>query len=192
MTLKNRKRTPAHWSTFFSLLLIFTVLGTFNVNAQLKTVTEMKDKDWTDLSLFFYPSTLRMINTEQIEEFNRLIKDIDKMVFYSMNNKFDEERFYEFIKKLIINDDMEEYLVIDGKGKKLYLLGREDPAETVGVAELDGKRYVFDIAGALELSEIPKLYRYIAENDQKLGNQYKDLLSLFGQDNFGLDASFKP
>ena len=104
--IRKEKSTPFSWGAFFSLLFLLSIVGARPSNAQLSTVIDMKDKDWTNTELYFYPSTLRMINLEQIEEFNRLIEDIDKMVLYTMNNKFDEERFYDAISKLMIEDEL--------------------------------------------------------------------------------------
>lgn len=153
-------------------------------SGQCSTVTDLKKDNLTDLSLYFYPSTLRMANLDNNEEFNRLIQDIEKLIFYKMNRKFETIDLYNMVNQLQSKDAFEEYVVLDGPNKKFYLLGREKPTETIGLALMNDEHYVFDIAGSLELKEIPKLYEYIANNDSTFQNKFSQLLDLveIGQD----------
>lgn len=152
--------------------------------AQCDAVTDLKKNNLTSMSLHFYPSTLRMANLENNEEFNRLIQDIDKLIFYKMNRKFETIDLYNLVGELQSENDFEEYVILDGPNKKFYLLGREKPTETVGVALMNNEHYVFDIAGSLELKEIPKLYEYIANNDSTFQSKFSQLIDIVevGQD----------
>lgn len=158
-----------------SLGLLFTTLIT---HAQSSAITDLKEDQLTNMSLYFYPSTLRMVNLDNNEEFNRLIQDIEKLIFFKMNGKFENIDMYNLVNHLQSNEDFEEYVVVDGPTKKFYLLGREQPTETVGVALLDNEHYVFDVAGSLELKELPKLYQYISENDSTFQNKFSSILGL--------------
>ena len=53
----------------------------FNGQAQSKTTEKLHKKYDEALSLFFYNNTLRMINQKNDQEFDALIKDIEKMKF---------------------------------------------------------------------------------------------------------------
>lgn len=156
---------------------VMTLLSSL-ASAQCDVVTNLKKDKLTALSLYFYPSTLRMANLENNEEFNRLIQDIDKLIFYKMNGKFESIDFYNLNQELQSENEFEEYVVVDGPKKRFYLLGREDPVETVGLVTFDDTHYVFDIAGRLELKEIPKLYEYIANNDEVFQSKFSQLLDL--------------
>lgn len=145
---------------------------------QTKLVTNLKEDRLTDLSLYFYPSTLRMVNLDNNEEFNRLIQDIEKLIFFKMNGKFETIDLYNLIRDLQSEESFEEYVVVDGPKRKFYLLGREKPTETVGIALMNDEHYVFDIAGSLELKEIPKLYQYISENDSTFQSKFSQILDL--------------
>lgn len=159
----------------FSLGLLFTTLL---ANAQSSAITDLKEDQLTNMSLYFYPSTLRMVNLDNNEEFNRLIQDIEKLIFFKMNGKFETIDMYNLVNHLQSNEDFEEYVVIDGPTKKFYLLGREKPTETVGIALLENEHFVFDVAGSLELKELPKLYQYISENDSTFQNKFSQILGL--------------
>ncbi|WP_456461777.1 hypothetical protein [Reichenbachiella sp.] len=159
----------------FSLGLLFTTLL---ANAQSSAITDLKEDQLTNMSLYFYPSTLRMVNLDNNEEFNRLIQDIEKLIFFKMNGKFETIDMYNLVNHLQSNEDFEEYVVVDGPTKKFYLLGREKPTETVGIALLENEHFVFDVAGSLELKELPKLYQYISENDSTFQNKFSQILGL--------------
>ncbi|MDW3209969.1 MAG: hypothetical protein R8N23_08885 [Reichenbachiella sp.] len=159
----------------FSLGLLFTTLL---ANAQSSAITDLKEDQLTNMSLYFYPSTLRMVNLNNNEEFNRLIQDIEKLIFFKMNGKFENIDMYNLVNHLQSNEDFEEYVVVDGPTKKFYLLGREKPTETVGIALLENEHFVFDVAGSLELKELPKLYQYISENDSTFQNKFSQILGL--------------
>lgn len=175
----SKQYTSPQRGIFFLLFFLFSIVLTEKSNAQCDAVTALKDKNFIEMSLFFYPSTLRMVNLDNNEEFNRLIQDIDKLIFFKMNQDFEAKDFYDLVKKLQFDEEMEEYIVVDGPSKKFYLLGREDPTETVGVAMIENQPFVFDVAGSLELKEIPKLYEYISQNDSTFNSKFVDILNIF-------------
>ncbi|MEO9966707.1 MAG: hypothetical protein ABJF11_13000 [Reichenbachiella sp.] len=159
------------------LLMALFIIIAQGSQAQCDIITDLKKDKLTELSLYFYPSTLRMANLDKNEEFNRLIQDIKKLVFYRMNGKFEMIDLYNIYQELQSND-FEEYVVVDGPKQKFYLLGREKPTETIGLALIEGQYYIFDIAGSLEVKEIPKLYKYISQNDSTFKNKFSQLLDL--------------
>lgn len=160
------------------LLALGLIIATQVCQAQCTTITDLKADRLTSMSLYFYPSTLRMVNLDNNEEFNRLIQDIEKLIFFKMNGKFENIDMYNLIGQLLSNEDFEEYVVVDGPTKKFYLLGREKPTETVGIALLENEHYVFDVAGSLDLNELPKLYQYISENDSTFQSKFSQILGL--------------
>lgn len=169
----------ALWKKGRVLLLFLTFSFTSQIsNAQCSLITDLKEDKLTNLSLYFYPSTLRMVNLDNNEEFNRLIQDIEKLIFFKMNGKFETIDMYNLVRDLQSEEDFEEYVVVDGPTKKFYLLGKEKPTETVGLAFVNNEHYVFDVAGSLELKELPKLYQYISENDSTFQNKFSQILGL--------------
>lgn len=159
--------------------------------AQNSAITDLKKENLTEVSLYFYPSTLRMANLDNNQEFNRLIEDIDKLIFYKMNGKFETIDLYNLVADLQKTENFEEYIVVDGPTKKFYLLGSEDPSETVGLAHLNDTHYVFDIAGSLDFKELPKLYEYLSENDSTLQNKFGQVLDLISIGNNMIEVEVK-
>ena len=159
------------------LITFVSLFGHFS-HAQSSLITDLKADNLTNMSLYFYPSTLRMVNLDNNEEFNKLIQDIEKMIFYKMNGKFETIDMYNLVSALQAEDEFEEYMVMDGPDKKFYLLGKEDPTETIGIALLENERFVFDIAGSLALNQLPKLYQFISENDGEFKSKFSQIIGL--------------
>ena len=160
------------------ILIAFVSLFAHFSHAQSSLITDLKADNLTNMSLYFYPSTLRMVNLDNNEEFNKLIQDIEKMIFYKMNGKFETIDMYNLVSALQAEDEFEEYMVMDGPDKKFYLLGKEDPTETIGIALLENERFVFDIAGSLALNQLPKLYQFISENDGEFKSKFSQIIGL--------------
>lgn len=158
-------------------LIVFSTLGF----AQSKVIEQLKVDNRTDASLYFYPSTLRMINLQHNEEFNELVRDIKRMIFLKFNrNHFDQIKFMNAILELQQEESMEEYIVIDGKEQKLYLLGKESPASTVAMAYFQDEYYAFDITGSISLSELPKLYEQLSNADSGLKQDFSNIFEIVG------------
>lgn len=181
---RNKSGKASHLlSLVFALLSVVLLVFSKPALAQCDVIKDVKDSEQADLTLFFYPSTLRMINIDKNEEFNRLIQDINKMIFMKMNRSWRSKDFYSAIQSLQSEEDMEEYIVIDGPDAKLYILGREKPTETVGLGMMENEYYIFDVDGSLSLKEIPKLYEYISQNDSTFNNAFLNVFDVSSQFN---------
>jgi hypothetical protein len=181
--------TPMKRSIIILSLIAFTSL----LQAQSDIIAQFKTEDKTEISLYFYPSTLRMMNLQHNDEFNELVKDIKKMSFLKLNkNRFDYKQFYEGVSNLQKEEDLEEYVVIDGKDQKLYLLGKDSPESTVAMAYFQNEYYAIDIAGSISLEKLPKLFEQLSQNDAGLKNDFSKIFEMVGAVNsFGNDHDRK-
>ena len=180
----NLSKTQNHTQMKKSILIFSLLFTAVLVQAQSDIIEQLKNDNKTDLSLFFTPSTLRMINLQNNEEFDDMVKDIKKMTFLKLNrNQFDLTQFYDVVSELQKEEDLEEYIVIDGKEQKLYLLGKESPTSTVAMAYFQGDYYAVDIAGSISISELPKLYEQLSQGDETLKNDFANIFNLVNSAN---------
>jgi hypothetical protein len=172
-----------------SIIILSLIAFTSLLQAQSDIIAQFKTEDKTEISLYFYPSTLRMMNLQHNDEFNELVKDIKKMSFLKLNKKwFDYKQFYEGVSNLQKEEDLEEYVVIDGKDQKLYLLGKDSPESTVAMAYFQKEYYAIDIAGSISLEKLPKLFEQLSQNDAALKNDFSKIFEMVGAVNsFGND-----
>ena len=67
--------------TFFILLLLFLVVSC-NKRSSIKQQLEQQNK--IENTYHFYPSTLRMLNIRNVESFDKLVKDVEKLTFLNL------------------------------------------------------------------------------------------------------------
>ena len=172
-----------------SIIILCLIACSSLLKAQSDIIAQFKTDNKTEISLYFYPSTLRMMNLQHNEEFNELIKGIKKMSFLKLNkNRFDFKQFYESIANLQSKENLEEYVVIDGQHQKLYLLGNDSPANTIAMAFFQGEYYAIDIAGSISIEKLPKLLEQLSQNDAALQNDFTKIFEMVGTVNqFGQD-----
>ncbi len=164
-----------------SLLCFLFAMG--NMLAQSKTIQKLIDEERTGHRFYFYPSTLRMLNLKQDPEFNEMIKDLKKLIFFPIRkDRFDDNKFRDAIKELYI-EDFEEYMTVDGTGDtQLHVVGKEKPFETVVLAKVDGEYYAADLVGSVDLLKLSRVYQKIAENDEAFSENFLNVFEMMGGD----------
>lgn len=143
---------------------------------QTETTTALHDRFDDALSLYFYKNTLRMLNQTENEEFDELIKDIEKMKFLVID-KSDEFQSADY-KKLVKDyngEDYEEIMTSRFQGKNFDVLLKEKNGSTKGMVVLANDStnlYVLDILGKVELNKVTKLFSTI-DDSAEIGKMIK-------------------
>lgn len=97
--------------TFF-LMMIGSISSLIS---QSNTVQMLKDSGMIRQSLYFNASTLRMLNLQKDPAVDELVKGVDKLSLWVMDNrKFTRNEFFDTAEKLQNEEQYEEYLVMDG------------------------------------------------------------------------------
>ena len=176
------KNTSSNWGCFLCLLLCG--LSTSLTWSQSKTVQKIIDEERTDHRFYFYPSTLRMMNLNEDPSFNGMIKDIKKLIFFKFKeNHFDASEMQLTLQLLINQENFEEYLSIDGAEKgSLFVVGKQDPYETVVLARQEGDYYLANLIGSIDLLQLSRLYQKISESDQKFSDGFINVFDLMSSD----------
>jgi hypothetical protein len=130
------------------------------LSAQSAVVSRIKEKIKPDLALYFYPSTLRMINLSDNEDFDRLVRDIRKIRFF----KWSRENYAEIDESSLIRDLREEnfeaYMTVHGGAMDLKVYGREvrkQQPEIVAIVETEDGVQLLEIQGMIHVARIPAL-----------------------------------
>ena len=146
-----------------ALLIAFGFAG----QAQSKTTEKLHKKYNEALSLFFYNNTLRMINQKDDQEFDALIKDIEKMKFLMIQ----KENFGNDDYKKLISDykseSFEEMMTSrhDGKNFDVYMKDGKSKGMIVAVNDAENL-YVLDIVGSIPLNKVTTLFKEIDESSE--------------------------
>jgi hypothetical protein len=157
----------------YILFFLFIVLS-LSVNAQSNTTEKLHKKYNEALALFFYHNTLRMINQNDDQEFDALIKDVEKMKFLMIKKEDFRKGDYQ---KLITDykaESFEEMLTSRHNGKNFDVYMKDGNAKGMVVTVNDDENlYVLDIVGSIPLNKVTKLLSTIDESSE-VGKRIKD------------------
>lgn len=135
--------------------------------AQTKT-TQALDEKYDGLSLFFYKSTLRMLNQTDNKEFDEMIKDIEKLKFLMINKLSDKFTQVDYNKLTdgYKSEKYDELMTSRFEGKNFDVLLRETDGQvkgTVVLASDSSNLYILDILGKVQPNKVGALFKTINE-----------------------------
>lgn len=113
-----------------------------------------------------YPSTLRMINIKQNEDFNELASSFEKFLIYQLDSMSIAQKSYSKMISGFRNEGYEEYVTIFGGGNSTVILGKEMRVnELVGVVGLDDQLFAFFVKGNIAWQKIPTMINTLKDDD---------------------------
>ncbi len=136
-------------------VLFFLVMIQIIASAQSKSIEKFRKLHKEDQNVFFYSSTIKMLNTENEPGISDLIKDIDKvmvLLYEKQKHKFSTQ----VITKLQNDLQKEDYvplLMINENASTINLYKRDKKGKTTGFAALvDNKEnlVIIDVKGSID------------------------------------------
>ncbi len=169
----------------FFIVLVLSFIST-TISAQFKNIQQLKEEDKTDMNLYFYPSTLRMMNFEQDTAFNKLIKGIQKLSFHKMNPEVFDEASFAALKETIQQEEgYEEYMTVEKNGiagQGIQILGNEAGDEWVAMGFLNGQTYLIALKGTINWLQAPKVYQTLLEQSENTESGFGLLLNFMREE----------
>ncbi len=148
--------------TFF-LMMIGSISSLLS---QSNTVQMLKDSGMIRQSLYFNASTLRMLNLQKDPAVDELVKGVDKLSLWVMDNrKFTRNEFFNTAEKLQNEEQYEEYLVMDGNEYNLQVVGKPKKQEMIGLINAENSSYVFKLKGTIDLMQLPEIWEKMSQVD---------------------------
>jgi hypothetical protein len=151
-------------------LLIFVLLaGTISSSGQSKSITRFRSDFKENTNMFFYSSTLKMLNTENNPELASMLKDIEEIRVLNYDKaaqKFNPDDI-SGLKSSLHEENYNDIMVLNEKGNSIHLYNREKHGKTVGfVAIVENKEslVLIDLIGSIDVKKFMEL-------KQKLDNQ---------------------
>jgi hypothetical protein len=142
------------------LILTLFFLLTFSsvICAQSSAVTEFKDNHDTSLALYFYPSTLRMINLQRNPEYDEMIKEIEKARFFKLDSGAATQADITALGNTLRKEGYEEMMVMKSKSNDIEVLGLEKHTPEIVVISRNGDEcMLLELKGMINIAKIPKL-----------------------------------
>ncbi|MEM6319784.1 MAG: DUF4252 domain-containing protein [Bacteroidota bacterium] len=147
----------------FSLLILW--IGSVRGVGQSATVQSLKDSNRVQISFYFYPSTLRMLNFQNDPAISELIRDIQRLHLLSLRDDFTATEYYETIDQLLNEEGYEEYFIWDDVASEVQILGKASEQRIIGLANYEQKHYIVDLQGTVDLLKLPDFYRQMTQAD---------------------------
>ena len=140
-----------------AISIILFVMLTNGLHAQESIVKDYVEGKATR-SLCFYPSTLRMINLKNNEDFNELVSTVEKLLLYVLDSTHAASGSYLSLISEADEAGFEEYASMSGGSMAMYVLGKTSAkTDVIGVLDDSEKLYVLYLKGLPELQKIPAL-----------------------------------
>jgi len=165
------------WILLFSLSLMTSISSP----AQSKLFASLQDSPSLDTELYFYASTLRMINIQRNPGFDEMVKDIRRMKFFKLRDyKINEIRELAGQFK---EEGFEELMTMEGKDETFYILGRSDD-EFISLVKAEGDMIAVSLEGKIGVHKIPELIESLnADNFLDVFEIGRDERKEHGRDN---------
>jgi len=143
------------------LLLILLVCAQF-VSGQSKSISRFRADHPENTNMFFYSSTLKMLNAENNAELADLIKDIEeiRILNYDKEKQHLSSEYITGLKKALASEDYNNLMMLNEKGNAINLYSREKRGKTVGfvaVVEDRGSLTLIDLVGRIDVKKIMQL-----------------------------------
>lgn len=153
---------------FMLLLLAVTI----NVCGQSKSITRFRSDFKETSNLFFYSSTLKMLNTENSQELADIFNDIEeiRVLNYSKASVGFSKANISALKKSLADEKYRVIMMINEKGNVVNLYNREKRGKTVGfVAVIENQEglVLIDLIGSIDVKKFMALKEKI---DLRIGN----------------------
>ncbi|MFO7370764.1 MAG: DUF4252 domain-containing protein [Bacteroidales bacterium] len=152
------------------MLLLMAV--TFNVCGQSKSITRFRSDFKETSNLFFYSSTLKMLNTENSQELADIFNDIEeiRVLNYSKTSIGLSKANIAALKKSLADEEYRVIMMINEKGNVVNLYNREKRGKTIGfVAVIENQEglVLIDLIGSIDVKKFMALKEKI---DLRIGN----------------------
>ncbi len=131
------------------------------VSAQSESIEKFRKLYKEDKNVFFYSSTIKMLNTENEPEIADLLKDIDKimvLIYEWEKQKFDHKEIMQ-LKKDLQGEKYLPLLVINENNGSIDLYKRDRKNRTVGFAALatdQDNLVIIDVKGSIDFGKFMK------------------------------------
>ncbi len=146
------------------ILLLITLL--FSGCHQKDSMRTFRENHPVDLTLAFYPSTLRMVNLAKNEEYNQLIKGIEKGRYFKVSKRDSTQQAIQTLTQGLVKEGYTEVMSIKGSANDMmvYLLEIQPPV-TVVITEREKEYMIMEIKGMVNITKLPTLINSF--NDDK-------------------------
>jgi len=150
------------------------------VNAQSKSIEHFRRNYRENSNLFFYKSTLNMLNSANNEEFSKLLDNIEeiRVLNYSISQQSFTTEDIKTLKKSVEKEGYNQVLLFNEKGNTITLYNKLKKDKTVGflgVVENRENLIIIDLIGSVDINAFMELKKKIDSQKVNVSSLNSDL-----------------
>jgi hypothetical protein len=147
------------YGNYFLLLLLFC---SQMISAQSKSISRFRADHPENTNMFFYSSTIKMLNTDNNAELADLIRDIEeiRILNYDKEKQHLSPEYISGLKKALAGEEYNNLMMMNEKGNAINLYSREKHGKTVGFVALvedRGSLTLIDLVGSIDVKKFMQL-----------------------------------
>jgi hypothetical protein len=155
-----------------ALLLLLLFMAGHVLCGQSKSISHFREDHKENSNMFFYKSTLKMLNTENSSELSDLLKDIEqiRVLNYDLGKQPLSRDVIAGLKKAIRDEKYNNLLMMNDKDNKVELYNCEKRGKTTGfiaIVEKGESLILIDLAGSIDVKKFMELKQKL---DVKMGS----------------------
>ncbi len=158
------------------LILAALVIFSLQTKGQERILKDL-EKEYKSKSLFFYPSTLRMINLKGDKKVNQFFKYIRKMKV-SRFDTIPPESTYNNILDQLDKEAFEQIIYLEAEGKRTSMFVKEKkgkPIDYFGIVYGKNQFMALHIHGYIDIGLLPHVFRnFDFQSMANPGKKYKN------------------
>lgn len=130
------------------------------------SITKFSEENEMDKEYYVYPSTLRMANLNESEEFNEAVEEFVMGKYFRMSNTSENSILIEELKAKMKNEGYEEAMSIKNKDQhvEVYVLERKVPLISA-IFEEDSSFSIAQVEGIINIAKIPEFLKNYDNDD---------------------------
>jgi len=143
----------------FFLFILFAVTPVFG---QSKSITRFRSDFKENTNMFFYSSTLKMLNTENNPELASMLKDIEEIRVLNYDKAAREFNAGDVseLKSALREEKYNDIMLVNENGNSINLYSREKQGKTVGFVAIVENReslILIDLIGSIDVKKFMEL-----------------------------------
>lgn len=143
------------------IIVVLLALG-LNANAQSKSITRFRSAYPETSNLFFYSSTLKMLNTENNPELGDLLRDIEeiRVLTWEKGIKHPGKDKVLALKTALLKEDYNSLMAMNDKGNIIDLYGLEKNGKMAGFVAIvmnPESLVLIDLKGGIDVAKFMQL-----------------------------------
>lgn len=132
---------------------------------QKDSFTQFRESVHVERTLYFEPSTLRMVNLQNTPEFDDMVKELEKALYLRIAKNESSDSAVAVLRSGIAKEGYEEMLTFKDKATDISVYGLDKKTPVILTIALTDTVYnILEMKGMINLAKVPGLMKSFDDN----------------------------